>query len=133
MQRTYSRTKLVDYIVDRLQAGVKPSELSLQAAAYLIEAGKTSELDSVMRDAQELRAQKYGAVEFTVRSAHELDNSQVEQVEKLAADQYPGTKNVTMHKVKDETVLGGANLTFPHSRLDITVRAKLNQLKEAIS
>ena len=133
MNSTYSRTKLVNYIVDELESGKNVADLSKKIAAYLIESGKASELDSVMRDAQELRAQKYGVVELTARSAHALDSGQVTQIEKVASSQYAGAKKVKMHKLHDDSVIGGANLTLPHASLDVTIRAKLNQLKESIS
>ena len=133
MGRDYSRQKLVNYIVDQLETGKSVSRLAKRVAAYLIDVGRISELDSVMRDAQEIRAQKYGVVELTVRSANPLNSAQSKQVERVAAKQYGKVKKVTIHKIDDESVVGGANLTLPHTSLDLTVRAKLNQLREGIS
>ncbi len=132
MHKGYARTKLVDYIVTELNAGTATGKLSAQVAAYLVESGKVSELGSIMRDAQELRAQKYGLVELTARSAHQLDAAQIAQIETVAAKQYAGTKQVTIHQVHDQSVVGGANLIFPPASLDITIRNKLNQLRAAI-
>ena len=133
MQRNYSRTKLVDYIVDQLQAEVDLNKLAQSVAAYLIEVNKVSDLDSVMRDAQELRAQKYGVVELTARSAHPLEASHLNQIEQIAKQQYSKTTRVITHQEHDDKVIGGTNLTFPHANLDVTVRGTLNQLREAIS
>lgn len=133
MQNTYSRPKLVNYIVDNLESGKSTAGLSRCVAAYLTDTGKANELDSLMRDAQELRAQKYGVIELTTRSAHTLDAAQVKQIEKVAAGQYDDAKTVKMHKLQDNSVIGGANLTLPHASLDVTIRAKLNQLRESIS
>lgn len=133
MTGKYSRAKLVDYIVAELESGKTTSKLSSKVGAYLIETGKVSELDSVMRDAQELRAQKHGVVELTARSAHKLDAAQVSHIKAVAKHQYGTAKTVTLHQVKDQSVIGGANLTFPHSSLDLTIRAKLNQLRSSIS
>lgn len=133
MQRTYSRTKLVKYIVDSLESGKSEKDLARKVAAYLIEVGKTSDLNSVMRDVQELRAAQYGIVELTATSAHHLEKSSLSDVEAIASRQYPGAKRTTVHQEIDPAVVGGANLTFPHASLDLTIRAKLNQLREATS
>jgi F0F1-type ATP synthase delta subunit len=132
MHKSYSRSKLVEYIVGALESGRDSADIAKHVAAYLIESGKTSELDSVMRDAQELRAQEYGIIELTARSAHALDSDQLANVEGIAKRQYKTAKKVTVHQVQDETAIGGINLAFPHASLDLTVRAKLNQLREAI-
>lgn len=133
MQSSYSRSKLVNYIVDSLESGKAASILASEVAAYLIEVGKVSDLDSVMRDAQEARAQQHGVVELTARSAHKLELAHLSEIKALAGKQYSGTKRVITHQVQDESVIGGANLSFPHANLDVTIRAKLNQLKEAIA
>lgn len=132
MQKAYSRPALVAYIVQELADGADESKLAQRVAAYLINTNKIYELDSVMRDAQELRAQQSGVVELTIRSAHELDAAQRKQIESLAKAQYPATKKVLTHQVHDESVVGGASVQFPHASLDVTVRAKLNQLREAV-
>lgn len=133
MQQTYSRSKLVNYIVEAINKGAGINVLAKQVAAYLIDAGKISELDSVMRDAQDLRATQSGVVELEVRSAHTIDADHINQIEAVAKQQYPGSSKVILDTVHDESVVGGANLSFAHSNFDITVRAKLNRLKEAIS
>lgn len=133
MQNGYSRFKLVGYIVDSLESGKSAERLASEVAAYLIENGKISELDSVMRDAQELRAQKYGVVELEARSAHRLESGHLSEIKTLAGKQYANTKSVIAHQIHDESVIGGTNLSFPHTNLDVTIRAKLNQLKEAIA
>lgn len=133
MQKDYSRSRLVSYIVDCLESGESIARLAARTAAYLIEAGKVSDLDSIMRDAQEIRAQKYGVVELSARSAHKLDSSHLSEIKSMARKQYGNTKQVITHQVHDESVIGGANLSFPHNNLDITIRAKLNQLKESIA
>jgi F0F1-type ATP synthase delta subunit len=133
MQGGYSRSRLVSYIVDSLESGKSVSGLASGVAAYLVENGKISELDSIMRDAQELRAQKYGVVELSARSAHKLEAAHLAEVKTLAGKQYAGTKRVITHQIQDDSVVGGTNLSFPHTNLDVTIRAKLNQLKEAIA
>jgi F0F1-type ATP synthase delta subunit len=133
MQSKYSRSKLVEYIVNSMQSGANADKLGRQVAAYLMTINKGSELNSIMRDAQERRAEKYGIVELTATSTHPLEASHLKQIENVAGRQYASPKQVITHQVHDESALGGTSLLFPHSNLDITVRSKLNQLREGIS
>lgn len=132
MQRNYNRTRLVQYIVDSLESKMDSKILARSVAAYLIEAGKASELNSVMRDAQELRATQSGIVELDVRTAYPLDAEHVSQIETMARKQYRGAKSVTLNQIHDDSVVAGAKLSFPQADFDMTVRAKLNQLREGI-
>lgn len=124
----YSRKALVNYIVENLDS---PS-IGKQVGAYLMESGKVSDLESVLRDAQEQRAQQKGYVEVTVRSAHALDATQSESIKAIAATQYKNVKTVTTHEIIDPSVIGGANLSFPQTNLDVTIQDKLNQLRKAV-
>ncbi len=128
----YSRTKLAVYIADAMHNGSDESALAQHIAAYLIETGKTADLDSVMRDVQELRAQKYGIVELTARSAFALDADEKAQIERVAGGQYPGSTEVIIHEVIDTSVVGGASLSLAQANLDATIKTKLNRLREAI-
>lgn len=133
MQGRYVRSDLVAYILSELSNGTDEADLAQNVAAYLIQVNKLQELDSVMRDVQEARAQKTGIVELTVRSAHQLGEAQLQEIESVAKQQYPAAKSIVMHQVHDSSVLGGASVRLPHASLDITIRAKLNQLREAVA
>jgi F0F1-type ATP synthase delta subunit len=129
----YSRTKLARYIADQIAEGASEDRIAQSVAAYLIEAGKTADLESLMRDVQEIRAEEQGVVELVARSAFPLDASEKSQIEAVAKRQYPNTKKVIMHEEHDETVIGGASLSMSQANLDVTIRSKLNRLREAVS
>lgn len=133
MTQEYSRARLVDYIVKQLETGSKQSGLSREVAAYLMAVGQLHDLGSVMRDAQEARAENYGTVELTARSAHKMNQTQLGRIESVAKSQYKGAQRAITHQVEDDAVIGGASLQLPHASLDLTIRAKLNQLREGIS
>lgn len=133
MQENISRATLVKYIVDEIRKGTDNSTIAHRVAGYLISSGQTHELNSVMRDAQELRALRDGLVELTVRSAHDLDRRQLDSIAELAKSLYKGSQNVVAHQVNDEKVIGGASIQLPHANLDLTVRARLNKLRESVS
>lgn len=133
MQTKYSRSQLVEYIVDALDKDENPRKIAKSVAAYLLTVNKGSELNSIMRDVQERRAEKNGIIELEAKSAHDIEPAHLKQIEELAARQYGKAKKVITHQVHDESAVGGTSLLFPHSNLDITIRAKLNQLREGIS
>jgi F0F1-type ATP synthase delta subunit len=130
---SYSRTKLAHYIATWLEKGVSEADLAQQVAAYLIESGKTADLDSLMRDVQDIRARDYGVVELTARSAFPLEASEKSQIEQIAQNHFPGVNRVILHEERDEKVIGGANVSFAQANLDLTIRSKLNRLREAVS
>jgi F-type H+-transporting ATPase subunit delta len=132
MNFKYSRTKLAEYIADAMQSGKADSEIATSVAAFLIDAGKAADLESILRDVQELRASKHGVVELTARSAYPLDASEKALIETVAKGQYPNSREIILHEVRDENVVGGASLSLAQANLDATIRTKLNRLREAV-
>lgn len=129
----YSRAKLASYIADQIAKGTSEDELSRNIAAYLVESGKTADLNSLMREVQQLRAEKQGIVELTARSAYPLDKEEKELIESVASKQYPNAREVIIHEEHDERIIGGASLSLAEANLDVTIRSKLNRLREAVS
>ena len=125
----YSRTKLARYIVDHIDT----PDVAEKIAAFLIQSGKTADLDSLMREVQELRAVEGGVVELTARTAYPLGADEKAQIEAVIGKQYPKTREVIMHEVHDASVVGGASLSLAQASLDVTIKNKLNRLRESIS
>ncbi len=130
MKPKFSRSKLAHYVA----SSNKPeAELAREVAAFLIDAGKTAELDSLMRDVSDIRARENGVVELTARSAFPLDTDTKAQIERVAKGQYPGSTSVIIHEVRDETAVGGVRIELSNADLDLTIRSKLHKLREAIA
>lgn len=125
----FSRSALAKYIVgsDKSEATV-----AQEVAAFLVEAGKTSDLDSLMRDVMEIRGREEGVVELTARSAHPLNPVVKSEIEAVATRLYPTARQVIIHEVHDEKLIGGVRLQFANASLDLTIKTKLNTLREAI-
>jgi F0F1-type ATP synthase delta subunit len=126
----YSRSKLAEYVADHIG---DESELAQKVAAFLIENNKTSELGSIIRDVADIRAQKSGIIELTATSARDLSAETKNQIESLVKENFKEVKQIIIHEVKDPRVIGGVNLDFANANLDLTVRAKLNKLREAVA
>ncbi len=100
-------------------------------ASYLLETGRTGELDSILRDISADWA-RIGYVEVLVHSAHSLDTAARRDIEKLVRAEFRGAKQVIINERVDASLIGGARLELVDRQLDLTVRSKLNQFKEGV-
>lgn len=124
------RSKLARIITDRsLDSSVSSKQLSQEIAAYLLTEGCIGELDSLMRDVMDQRAQA-GIVEVEARSSHELSPAERKSIEDIVHTQYPEAKTIQVVQTLDPHVLGGLTLSFAHEQLDMSVRAKINRFKQ---
>jgi len=98
-------------------------------ASYLLEARRTGELDSILRDISADWA-RVGYVEVLARSAHPLDEATKREIAKQAKVLYSKAEKVTVTDIADPTVVGGVRLSVANQRLDLSVRAKLNRFKQ---
>ncbi len=124
----YSRSELVKYIANNLSKADLPNK----TAAFLIDNNKASELDSIMRDVNELRKKNQATSEVTVKTAHPLTPEIRRQIEYTIKSQFPDVNQVILHEVIDQKIIGGIVLEFANEVIDASVRGKLNKLKEAI-
>jgi len=103
--------------------------LSREIAAYLLSEGRTNELDSVLRDVMQYRAD-HGIVEVITVVAYPLADTVRADIESVARELYPAAKQIIISQERDETVIGGARIEFANEQLDLSVRAKLNRFKQ---
>ncbi len=126
----YSRTKLAQYIADHIE---DEAVLADKIAAFLIENNKTSELGSIIRDVADVRAEKQGVVELTATSAFALNSDTKQQIKDVVNQNFSNVRQIIIHEVIDPGLIGGVNLDFANANLDLSVRAKLNKLREAVA
>lgn len=124
-----SRKRIALVIAEKLDKGQSLKSLSREVAAYLLTAGRSKELGPIMRDVISLRAEK-GFVESTLTTAHELDSKAQKLVSDLIKTVRPGARHILIDHKKDESLIGGLKLDVVNQRLDLSVRAKLNRLKQ---
>lgn len=124
------RSKLARIIAERsLDSKVSTKELSREVAAYLLTENRIGELDSLMRDVMDQRAQA-GIVEVEARSSHALSATETKNIESIVRETYPNAKTVLVVQTLDPHVLGGVTLSFANEQLDMSVRAKINCFKQ---
>lgn len=109
--------------------GVNETRFAQEVAAYLLDAGRTGELDSLLRDITRYRAD-HGIIEVTAVSANELSPAVEADVKAQAKALFPSAKQVIINLRRDPAVLGGVRLELVDKQLDLSIRNKLNRFKE---
>lgn len=99
-----------------------------EVAAYLLDTGRTGQLNSLARDMVKERVSD-GIVEVTAVSAHALTDSVRADIRAQVEQLYPNATQIIINDRIDVTVVGGVRLEFPEQQLDLSVRNKLNRFK----
>ena len=104
-------------------------QLSDEVAAYLLAERRTGELDSLIRDIMQYRAD-HGVVEVVAATAHPLTTAVRANIQTEIQRLYPLATKVVVTERPDATVIGGVRLDLANQQLDLSVRNKLNRLKQ---
>lgn len=123
-----SRIRLAKLIDERTQSTTDLTVLSREIAAYLLGEGRTGELDSIMRDVMQIRADR-GLVEVIAVDAFPLTDQVYKEITTLLHDILPDAKDIIISERRDNTIVGGTRLILANQQLDVSVRSKLNRFK----
>lgn len=118
-----ARRKIARYVADKLESGAKAADVLKEVAAYLTETRRVREYELIVRDIEDILAER-GVVVADITSAHPLDDETRRNVEKMI-----NGRQVQLRETIDETVLGGIRIDVPGKRFDGTIRHKLNALQ----
>jgi F0F1-type ATP synthase delta subunit len=124
-----SRTKIAKAVAERTLKNGISAGLSKEIAAYLMDEGRISELDSLLRDVEADWASA-GYVEVLAYSAHELDAEVRKEIDREARNLYPAAKKIIVTHVHDPEIIGGVKLMIANNQLDLSIEAKLNKFKQ---
>jgi F0F1-type ATP synthase delta subunit len=127
-----SRTQLAKLLAERFATTQDPAKLEQEVAAYLLSEKRASELDSLMRDIAQLRADE-GYVEADVVSAFPLTPAAEADVKAVLKSAYPRAKSIRLNERRDEHVIGGVKLELANQQMDMSIRAKLNRFKQLVT
>ena len=97
-------------------------------AQYLVHERRSSELDAIMREVQKVRREENGITEVNLTSAFPLSA----QVKKELTKFIVSDSKVVANEIIDESVLGGVRMETSETQLDLTVRNRLQKLKEGV-
>jgi F-type H+-transporting ATPase subunit delta len=124
-----SRSKIAALVADKtLENGVS-KDYATEIAAYLLSERRVGDVDSLLRDIQELWARK-GYIEVLARTAHSLSEAEKAEIQKQIGALYPAAKQVVVTEVLDPEVIGGVRLSLANQQLDMSVEAKMNKFKQ---
>jgi F0F1-type ATP synthase delta subunit len=124
---------VADLVATRtLAANPRLPSLSRSIAAYLLESGRTGELESLLRDVIQIRAE-HGVVEVVAVSVHKLTAAVEADIKRQVRKHYPAAKKIVITEQLDAEVVAGVRLEFPGEQLDLSVRAQLNHFKQLMS
>ena len=126
------RHQVAAALAKRSLGSVNEPKFAKEIAAYLLTERRTSELNSLLRDVMQYRADK-GIVEVTAHSAHPLTAGVRADIDKQIRTLYTTAKTVIIIERHDPSVVGGIRLELANQQLDLTVRAKLNRFKQLTS
>ena len=105
------------------------ANLAEEVAAYLLAENRTGELDSLLRDIMQYRAD-HGVVEVMAVSAHALTDGTRREVEAQIRELYPAAKQIIISEQLDQSVIGGVKIELANQQLDLSIRSKLNRFKQ---
>jgi F0F1-type ATP synthase delta subunit len=111
-----------------LAPGFDEHKFAQEVAAYLLDTGRTGQLNSLARDMIKARTLD-GLVEVNAVSAHDLTDSVRADIRTQVEKLYPNAKRIIINERHDANVIGGVRLEFPEQQLDLSVRNKLNRFK----
>jgi F0F1-type ATP synthase delta subunit len=124
-----TRSRIAAVIAKRSLEPVSAKHLAQEIAAYVLAEGRTGELDSILRDVMQYRAD-HGVVEVITVSAHPLDSAVQKDIQAQTRALYPDAKQIIVSEELDPSVLGGVRLQFANQQLDLSIRSKLNRFKQ---
>lgn len=122
------RHELAEVLAERL-LGLPEKRLAQEVAAYLLAEHRTGELDSLLRDIIQYRAD-HGVVEVIAVSAHELSGVVRRDIESRVRELYPSAKHIIISEERDPALIGGVRIELANEQLDLSIRNKLNKFKQ---
>lgn len=115
--------------ISRRVGKVGAKKLAQEVAAYVLAEGRTKELDSLLRDVMQERAEA-GIVEAVAVSARPLTNTIRENIRRQLKQAYPKAEQIIISERQDPSVIGGVKIELANEQLDLSLQAKLNKFKQ---
>lgn len=120
--------KQIALAVLELSKNSSKKKIAESLASYLADNHRTNELDAIMREIEVQREQMDGISEVTIKSQNKIDESFAKKVVKLMDIE----RSVINYEINKDLV-GGVRAEANGRVLDLTVRNRLNLLKEGVN
>lgn len=126
--RESSRHHAAEIIAQKTLKVHDAKQLAREVAAYLLHEHKTAELESLIRDILQYRAD-HGVVEATIVSANKLSEQVRGDIRRQLHTEYKSAKDITLNESQEASVIGGIRIDLPNEQLDLTTANKLHTFK----
>ena len=123
------RTLIAKLIAERSMKPVSANNLAQEIAAYLVFEGRTNELDSLLRDIQQYRADN-GILEVNTITANPLDASTLSELKSRLSEIYNNPNQIIVNQIITPSAVAGIRVEMANQLYDASVRTKLNQFKQ---
>jgi F0F1-type ATP synthase delta subunit len=123
------RYQIAKVLAERSLGQVNTKAFSEQIAAYLLAERRTADLEPLLRDIMQYRAD-HGIVEVVAISAHPLTDAIRSDIEQQVKSVVKDVKQIIISEELQPDVVGGIRLELPNQQFDLSVRAKLNRFKQ---
>ncbi len=123
------RHAIAKVLAERSLGRVDTKAFSEQIASFLLREGRTSEVEPLLRDIMQYRADN-GIVEVIAVSAHDLNDEIRSQIEAQVIAVMPHAKQIIISEDVQPNMLGGIRLELPNQQIDLSIRAKLGRFKQ---
>jgi F0F1-type ATP synthase delta subunit len=123
------RHEIAKVLAERTLGRINAKNFSEEIAAYLVSEHRTADLEPLLRDVMQYRAD-HGIVEVIAVTAYPLTAGVRGDIEKRVKALSPGAKQIIISEELSSDVVGGLRLEFPNQQLDLSVRAKLSRFKQ---
>ncbi len=123
------RDQIAAVIAKRSLVPADGPDLAREVAAYLLAEHRTADVESLVRDVWQYRAD-HGLVEVRVTSAFALSDKLRTAIKAQVQKLYPAVKQVIISEQRDPSIIGGIRLELANQQLDASLRAKLNHFKQ---
>jgi F0F1-type ATP synthase delta subunit len=123
------RTVIAKLIAERSMKPISANNLAQEIAAYLVFEGRTNELDSLLRDIQQYRADN-GILEVNAITANKLDASTLNDLKARLSGLYNNPNQIIVNQIISPSAVAGIRVEMANQLYDASVRTKLNQFKQ---
>lgn len=127
-----ARNQIAKVLAERSLGRVDATAFSEQIASFLLAEGRTAEVEPLLRDIMQYRADQ-GIVEVIAVTAHRLTADNKKDIEAQVRLIVPEAKTIIISEDLQPATLGGIRLELPNQQFDLSVRAKLSRFKQLTS
>lgn len=127
-----ARHDIAKVLAERSLGRTDSKLFSEQIASYLLAEGRTADVEPLLRDIMQFRADQ-GIVEVIAVTAHSLTVAHKTDIETQVRAVVPGAKTIIISEELQPAMLGGIRLELPNQQFDLSVRAKLSRFKQLTS